>query len=449
MNYTRTELQLSRGRIRPLFLRYATPGVVAMVFLALQSIADGFIVGRLISPYALAAVNIACPAYTIVTAVSMIIGVGTQAQMGLHAGAEEYGEVRSAFMSGFWGVLFFALLGALFINVFATEVARFLGANDELLPDTIAYIHGVMPWLLGIGLHVFFDDTLKALGHPRFAMATMVGVIVLNVVLSTIFVYVCHMGTFGAGLGTGISFTLGGLVTGGLSWWEFRANEKLSRSRGPLSLRTLGHIFYNGSSEGLTELSFGITTFLFNITLMHYAGKAGVAAFTLVNYILFVGISVMLGISNGVIPIISYNHGAERLWRVKAILKTALGANIACGLAFILVIWVLGRSIVGLFVAPEETAVLALTVHGARIVAFEFLFCSLSILTASYFTAIDKPGLSLLVSGSRSLALPVIGVLVLPLFLGVEGVWLAIIVSEALTFILSLSLLRGRRLRSF
>lgn len=101
---SRAEFQLSQGRLRPLFFRYAVPGVVAMLFLALQSVADGFIVGRLIGSPALAAVNIVTPVYALVTAVAVIIGVGTQAPMGIHMGSGNYTRAKVALHSGLLGV---------------------------------------------------------------------------------------------------------------------------------------------------------------------------------------------------------------------------------------------------------------------------------------------------------------------------------------------------------
>lgn len=439
---TRNELQLSRGRLKPLFVRYALPGVMAMLFLALQAIADGFIVGRLIGASALAAVNIAVPAYTLVSAVALIIGVGTQAQMGLHMGAGNYEQAKCALRSGMTGLAVFAVAGTLFINLFADELARFLGANDELIEMSVGYIHGVMPWLVGLAGFFLFDYLLKALGHPRMAMTVMVCTIVLNVVLSVIFVTQYDMQTFGAGLGTGISFTLGGLTSGSLFVRQLRRTEQLHKTRSRFSWRTLGRIFYNGSSEGMAEIAMGITTFLFNITLMEYAGKEGVAAFTLINNLMFIGISAILGVSNGVIPVVSYNYGAGLMLRVSGTVRLAVKSNLICGIVFMLLLWVLGRPIVGLFIDPSETDVIDLTVQGARIVSLSFLFSGANIFAVSFFTAIDKAGLSLLIAALRGLVLLVAGILTLPPLIGINGIWLTIPMADALTAILVILLAR-------
>lgn len=430
---SKNELQLSHGRLRPLFLHYTLPGVGAMLFLALQSITDGLIVGRLVGAAALAAVNIATPVYTLVTAVALMIGVGTQAQIGIRMGRGDYAGAKTALRSGMAGLALFAVAATVCVNVFADEIAAFLGADRGLLPLSGGYIHGFMPWMAGLGFQIFFDYTLKALGHPRFAMAVMVGTILLNILSSVVFVACFDLGTFGAGLGTGMSFTLGALVSGGIILRQLRKTAGLSSTPGRFSLRTFGHLFYNGSSEGLAEIAMGITTFLFNITLMEYAGSEGVAAFTLIGYLVFVGASIILGISNGTIPIVSYNYGARLMSRVEGIVRLALTSNLACGIVVLLLLGCGGRPVVGLFVASSEWQVIELAVRGARFVALAFLFNGLNIFAASFFTAIDKAGLSLLVASLRGLILPVMGILTLPRWFGVDGIWLTVPLSDALT----------------
>ena len=437
---SKNELQLSCGRLRPLFLHYALPGIGAMLFLALQSIADGLIVGRLIGTTALAAVNIVIPVYTLVTAVALMIGVGTQAQIGILTGQGDYTGAKTALISGLIGLIFFTVTATVGVNIFADEIAVFLGADNELLPLSTKYIYGLMPWLAGIGFQLFFDYTLKALGHPRFAMMVMIGTILLNIVSSVVFVAYFGMGTFGTGLGTGISFSLGAVVSGCMIARQLRKNTGLSAAHGRFSLKTFGHLFYNGSSEGLTEIAAGFIVFLFNITLRKYVGAAGVAAFTLVDYLMFIGTSVILGISNGTIPVISYNWGARRISRVKGIVRLALMSNLACGAVMILLLWVCGRAAVGLFIGSSEAHVIDLAVRGAKFMSLAFLFNGFNILASSFFTAIDKPGLSLVVASLRGPVLLVSGILSLPRWFGVDGIWLAMPLADALTAVIVLLL---------
>lgn len=444
---SRNELMLARARIRPLFIRYAAPGVVAMLFLAFQSIVDGLIVGRLIGANALAAVNIVAPTYALVSAISLIIGVGTQAQMSIYMGRGSYLKAKSAFRSGWMGIMVFSVISTLFVNVWAEDIAIVLGANETLLPLAMDYIYGVMPWLAGVGGLFFFDYVLKALGHPRYAMWIMIGTITANIVLSLLFVGVLKMGTFGVGLGTGLSFTAGAVVFGFAVWRQLRHTESLRRVRGRFSWRSLWRIGYNGSSEGLAEIAMSISLFLFNITLMRYTGEKGVAAFTIVSYILFIGTSFLLGVANGVIPVISYNFGANAVKRVIRTVRLAVGTNFLIGVLSLLILQLTGEAIIQLFIDPAETQVIELAIRGARLLSFAFLFNGFNIFAASFFTAIDKAGLSLVVASLRGLILLVAGLLTLPHLWGVDGIWLTVVLTEALTFIVSLALLRREFMR--
>lgn len=438
---SRSELQLARGRIRPMFLRYAMPGVVAMLFMALQAMLDGWIVGRLVSADALAAVNITMPTYAIVTAIAVIISVGTQAQVGLHMGSGNYAGAKHALWSGALGLGVLAALGTLVINLFATPMVAMLGANEELMHHAVNYVHGVMPWLPGLSALLFLDYLLKALGHPRVAMLFMSSTIVLNTTLSIIFVTLMDMGTFGAGLGTGISFTLGAVAYAAYFVHALRRNQELHRARGHFSTRTLWHICYNGSSEGLTEVAVAIVTFLFNITLMEHAGKGGVAAFTLINNILYFGICIALGLSNGIVPIISYNYGARQYLRVSKVSHMAIKANLLCGLFFILLLVFMGRPIVGIFLDASETAVLDMAARGAMLASCAFLFNGFNIFVTSYFTAIDRPDLSLLIAALRGLVLLAPLILLLPEVWGIDGIWVTTPLAELLTAVVALTMM--------
>lgn len=146
-------------RILTLFWRFALPGMGAMLAMAAQSIADGLIVGRFLGSSALAAVNIVLPAYTLVTTVALILGVGTQAQMSLHIGTGNYYKAKSAFKSGLTGLLFFVITGTVLINLHAEKIAYVLGANEELISMSVQYMYGVMPWVAGLCTFLFLASS--------------------------------------------------------------------------------------------------------------------------------------------------------------------------------------------------------------------------------------------------------------------------------------------------
>ena len=169
---------------------------------------------------------------------------------------------------------------------------------------------------------------------------------------------------------------------------------------------------------------------------MTYAGTDGVAAFTLINYILFVGVNIMFGIANGVIPIISYNFGANHGNRILGVSRLAIRSNLVVGVIMMAALWIFGRQIIGMFIDPTESHVTELAVNGARIVSLAFLFNGFNLFAASFFTAVDDAFLSLLVGAMRGLIFLVIGIFTLPYLWGVTGIWLTVPIAETVTILI-------------
>lgn len=441
-NSQNTEARLSGDKVGSLVARYSIPGAIAFVFFSIQSIVDGIIVGNFLGPDALASISLILPAYTIPSSFALILAIGVQAQMSIAMGNQDYLKSQTVLKTGGFSILAYSLLVTLLFNAFPGMLAELMGAKGDLFAGSLDYIHGVMPFMAANYCFVFLDSLLKTLGHPRFSMMMVVGFIVLNIVLSILFVTVFDLGTFGVGLATGVSITTGCVLSGCVVWKALRGNRNLRGKRGKFSWRLLGRIFYNGSSEGLTEIAMGVTIVLFNFTFLKYAGKEGVAAFAVTNYVIFVGACILLGVSNGTIPIISYNYGAGLWHRVRQTLKVVLRTNFIIGLVFFVILLLFGEYLISVFLDDSSQAIIDLAVHGSRIMGFAFLLNGFNIFSASFFTALDKAKWSLVLSSCRGLIFIVIGLLVLPSLFSINGVWMTVVVAELCTAAISLYLIR-------
>lgn len=225
--------------------------------------------------------------------------------------------------------------------------------------------------------------------------------------------------------------------------------NKVSILKGRFRWRLVGNALYNGSSEGVSELSAGICAFLFNITMMRYLGEQGVAAFTALQYLLFIGVTVFLGVSDGVIPIISFNYGASLWERIRRVLMLAVRTNFVIGLFLFLLVTFFGEHLIVLFFNEDALEVLSIAKRGMGIYAFAFLLNGFNILTASYFTALGDARTSILVSLSRSLVLVAVNIVLFPRIWGIEGIWLVIPVAELCTAFISFVLVRRSLKRLF
>ncbi|WP_278703594.1 MATE family efflux transporter [Parabacteroides goldsteinii] len=433
------EKLLLTGEIPRLFMKYALPGVAGLLFLGIQSVIDGIVLGRFVGANALASVNLVLPCYSLISAFAIVMGIGGQTLVSISLGRGDKQEANNALRSVFVFLLGMSVVVSLVIFLSAGKIASFLGANEVLLPDAVHYIRALVPFFPLLCAMFFGDYIIKAMGHPLYATSVMGMTVVLNIVLDLVFVAVLGWGVMGAGLATGIAFTMGACFNVPRL---FSRHEVVAVQRGRYDRRLVWNAFYNGSSEGMSELSVAITVFLFNITMMRYLGESGVAAFTAINYILFIGTTVFLGISDGIIPIIGYNYGARKQERIKSILKLAARTNSLIGIGLFLLLLLFGEQVIGLFFKDHGSEAFEIASRGVSIYCFAFLLCGLNILASSYFTAIGNAKISIIISALRGLVFVGIGILVLPAVFGIDAIWYDVPIAEICTLSVSFWLVR-------
>ena len=433
------EKLLLTGEIPRLFMKYALPGVAGLLFLGIQSVIDGIVLGRFVGANALASVNLVLPCYSLISAFAIVMGIGGQTLVSISLGRGDKQEANNALRSVFVFLLGMSVVVSLVIFLSAGKIASFLGANEVLLPDAVHYIRALVPFFPLLCAMFFGDYIIKAMGHPLYATSVMGMTVVLNIVLDLVFVAVLGWGVMGAGLATGIAFTMGACLNVPRL---FSRHEVVAVQRGRYDQRLVWNAFYNGSSEGMSELSVAITVFLFNITMMRYLGESGVAAFTAINYILFIGTTVFLGISDGIIPIIGYNYGAGQQERIKLILKLAARTNSLIGIGLFLLLLLFGEQVIGLFFKDHGSEAFEIASRGVSIYCFAFLLCGLNILASSYFTAIGNAKISIIISALRGLVFVGIGILVLPAVFGIDAIWYDVPIAEICTLSVSFWLVR-------
>jgi putative MATE family efflux protein len=437
MNISATELRLREGEITPLFRKYAIPSVISLLFVGLQTIIDGIIVGNYAGANALASISLILPFYSFIAAMAVVIGIGCQTMISIKLGEKNHQQAHDALKSAFVFVAVFSVLLCSVSYFFVDKITLLLGADDVLFHNAVSYLKILLPFFPLIMLMFFSDFVIKSIGKPIFSMVIMTITVILNIILDLLFVMVLDMGTMGAGLATGLSFTVGicfnlPMILG--------SKNIVSIQLGHYNWRMVKQMLYNGSSEGATEFSTGITTLLFNLTLMHYLGANGIAAFTAINYVFFIGVIVFLGISDGVIPIVGYNYGANNWTRIKQVLSLALRSNFTIGVFIFLILFFFGENVIALFFTSDEVEVLDIATKGTAIYAFAFLINGLNILASSYFTAIGNAKLSIIISLLRGLIFVGIGIYLLPQFFGIGGIWYAVPIAELLTLTVSVYL---------
>lgn len=437
---------LEHAPVSRLFFKYALPSVVTMLFFGLQSLVDGIVVGNHLGPDALGGINIILPLFSFIMVLSLIIGIGSQSVVSMELGRRDDPKAQDAMSTGFWALSGFALMLTLFLLLLAEPLTRSMGADDRLLPYSLAYLQGLIPFILPLALCFYSDAMLKALGHPKFSMLIMSLSVVINVALTFCFVILLDWGTTGASVATGVAFSIGFLISASLT---FSARQRLSMLRGRFRLPLLRRAAFNGSSEGASEMAVAISILIINLTVVRLLGADGVAAFTAINYLNFIGILLFLGISDGLIPVLSYNYGAGHFERLKRLFRFAASVNVGIGILLFSALQLFGAQAILLFFDSSESQAFQIAAEGVGLFAFVFLFNGLNILIISYFTALGRAQNSLIIAALRGLVFVFAGVTVLPLFLGIDGVWIAIVLAELLTLAVALMLIVRTNKRLF
>lgn len=426
------------------FLRYLVPSVLTMIFLSFYTTIDGFFVSKYAGSDALAGINIVIPITCIIFGVSVMLATGAGAIIGEKLGQKKEQEANEIFSFISIVLLVFSIIFTFVGIIFLKEICIFLGSSTRLLEHVLPYAFVIFLGTIPMSFKLFFEYLVRTDGRPNIGMLMSMTGLILNVVLDYIFVALFDMGTLGAAWGTFLSITVSMLI--GLGYFLKYSHIKFCKPR--LNWTVLFKSCTNGSSEMLTEMSTGITTFLFNLIIMKFFGEDGIAAVTIIMYIYYFFISFYMGIAVAIAPVVSYNVGSRNHTKIKETTRYSF-ITIALSSVLILAVSLLcGKQIIHLFV--DGGNVFTLTWDGLKLFSPVFLFIGLNVFLSGYFTALGNGFISALISSLRSLILVVVFILILPNIIGVSGVWITMPLAEATTIFIAIYLYQtyGKELKT-
>ena len=443
--------------VNRLFFRCAVPNVISMAVISLYTIADGIFVGHFIGKEALAAINVVMPVIMISFALSDMIAIGSSVQIAIKLGEKKEEEARAVFTSSVLLIEVISVLAAAAGFFAAESVLFFIGADAQVTALGAEYVKVYAAFAPLIMIYFAADNYLRICGWVRYSMVINVSTALLNVVLDYIFVGVMGLGVWAAAFASCIGLTLGTL----LSFAPFLAGRlplRFTRGRNdrfPLHfIRDLAgrgvtlNVVYNGSSEFFSNIASSVMMMTFNVVLLRLEGSLAVAAFSVVSYVDSVVVSALYGITDSMQPAISYCYGAGLKKRMIAIEKRALAACALTCLATFFFMRVGGEDLIALFVKEGEDELLAMSKRAMELFSFTYFICWIGQSLSEFFTAVNRPGISLSISLGRSLFFPAAAMLALVRFLGLDGVWLTSAAGNLLTAALALGFF-ARFLRGF
>lgn len=422
-------------------LKFAFPTILAMLFMGLYTVVDTIFVARFVDTNALSALNIVCPVINLTTGLGTMLATGGSAIVARKMGAGEQQKAAEDFTliisAGVLSGVLIAVLGTVFID----GIVRGLGAGNILFSYCKEYLFILLLFTPANILQVLFQNLIVTAGRPGMGMILGISAGFANILLDYIFMVPLQMGIKGAAYGTGIGYMIPA-VTGLLF---FSAEKNHLRFRKPsIDFFVLAESCTNGFSEMVSQAGAAVTTFLFNRTMMNLLGEDGVAAITIIIYTQFLLSSLYLGFSMGVAPVISYNYGKQDKKQLKNVLSICMRFILFVSVSVFLAAFIFGSPLVCIF-SEKGTPVYKIARNGFLIFPFSFLFCGVNIFISAAFTALSNGKLSAILSFLRTFGLITVLLLILPDFLGVTGVWLAVPTAELITMIAALFFLKSEQ----
>ena len=423
-------------------LRFTLPSVVMMIFTSIYGVVDGLFVSNFVGKTAFSAVNFIMPVLMMLSTIGFMFGSGGSALIAKTMGEGDNERANRQF--SLFVVVNFVLstLLAVIGLIFLRDISALLGASGQMLEDTVTYGRIILIALPAFSMQNAFQTFFVTAEKPKLGLFVTIVAGVTNMVLDALLVAVFPLGLVGAAIATAVSQCVGGFLP---IIYFILPNKSLLRLRAPVwDGRALLKATTNGSSELLNNLSMNLVGMLYNVQLLKYAGEDGVAAYGVIMYVGFVFISIFIGYCIGISPVIGYHYGAKNKDELKSLLKKSVLIIGVCSLLMFLSQELLAGPIAKIFVGYDE-GLFALTKHAFFINGFVYLVLGFAMFSSSFFTALNDGLISGLISVLRTLVFQTASVLLLPLVMGVDGIWLSVIVAETLALMVSISLIFIKR----
>ena len=436
------KIQLSDHFTTGRLLRFALPSIVMMIFTSFYGVVDGIFVSNLTGSTAFASLNLVWPYIMILGGVGFILGVGGTALVSYQMGTGDRKLANRTFSLIVYAGIVVGLLLTLFGELTMAPVCRLMGASEEMLPYCVKYGRVMLLGIIPFTLQNMFQSFLVAAEKPRLGLWVTVAAGITNMGLDYLFMGPFHWGVVGAAWATMLSECVGGLIP--LLYFCFPNSSlyRLGRTRwdGAALLQTCT----NGMSEFVTNISMSLVNMLYNLQLMKYIGEDGVAAYGVIQYVAFFFVAIYIGYSMGTAPIVSYHYGAENYDELKNLFRKGMGFIAVAALCMITLSQTLANVVAGIFVG-YDAELTALTAHAFRIYSLAFLMSGFNIYGSDFFTALNNGKISAAISFIRTVILEMSAVMLLPLAFGMDGIWIALPIAEALALIVTAQFLIRKR----
>lgn len=427
---------LLHDSVYKLFGKFLVTSVAGMLAISFYILVDTIFIGRGIGSDGLAALNIALPAFTLLTATGLLIGIGGATALSISRGQNETSKLNTIFTHASGLSLLIGVLYLVFGMIFLEKIGFMLGASKNNIYLVKQYLGAILSFSFSFVLVNTLTVFIRNDKAPKYAMWTTITGGLTNIVLDAVFIFVFNWGMFGAAFATSLSSLLSLSL---IIYYFTKGNTTLRLKKVKVDLSIIRRIFSNGFPSFIIEMSSGIVIFAFNIALLKSIGEIGVSAYSIIANISLICVSIFTGIAQAIQPLISINYGAKLNERVKKVRNMGLITALALGIIFFVLGNIFPKQIVSLFI--ENNKVLTdITATAIKFYFIAFIVMGINIVIGAYFQSIEQAFLSTVISIGRGVGFILVGLFVLPYFFSVNGVWLTVPFAEICTFFMCIAI---------
>ncbi len=437
------EKLLGESEITSLLFKFSLPAIVGMLVNALYNVVDMIFIGQGVGPLGIAGVRIGFPIMVVNMAFSMLFGIGANSLISIRLGQKRKDEAELIMANAMTIMIITALLLSVLGFIFLDPLLRLFGASETVLPYAKDYLsiilYGAVFQVIGMGMNTF----IRGEGNPKMAMITMLIGAILNTILDPIFIFVFNWGIKGAAFATILSLAVSS--TWVLHYFLF-GNSLLKIRKKNLAPRL--YILKSITAIGLAPFSMQIAgsvlIVIMNNSLTHYGGDIAVSAMAIINNVSMMFMMPVFGINQGAQPIIGFNYGAEKYDRVKKTLKLAIGAATTVVVFGFIMTRLFPKQIIKIF--NNDPGLVDFGAFGLKRFLTFLPMIGFQVVSSAYFQAVGKPKHSLFLSLSRQVLILIPLVLILPKFMGLNGLLTAGPISDLSASVLT-AIFLGREMR--
>jgi len=425
---------LGSKRIGPLLAKLAIPTTIGMLVNSLYNIVDTIFVGRGVGTLAIAGIGIVFPIQMIIMAIAMLFGMGAASMISRSLGKKDYDRASNIAGNSFIASFAFGTFAAIMVFIFLNPILRVFGATENILPFARDYLSIVTFGFIFFPFLVSTNNLVRAEGDAKNAMTVMIVSAGVNIILDPVFIFGLNMGIKGAAYATIIA-QFSGFLYIILYYILGKSSLNIRMVHFRMKWRIVKEMVSLGFATFIRQISMSLLIIVVNNSLRGYGGDIAIAAFSVANRVVMFVTMPLFGIVAGAQPMIGFNYGANNIGRVKESLKTSALSTVVIGTVFFIVFMAIPSKIINLFSTDAE--LIKMGIFPLRMIMLLFPFIGFQLIGSGFFQSIGKARPSIVLSLTRQVLFLIPLVLLLPLLLGINGIWIAFPIADLLAIIVT------------